>query len=226
MKDDTSRTNPSDPLRNVQANHLSWLWLAIGFLLLPFTMVQTVIPLAAWLAPTFLLRFARTSRRARTALPSIFIAYAIGVLIATRGAESGSIQLLIVGIVVFPLIRGLMYTLPYAADRWIGARLGPWARVLVFPLAFTAVDWVMSLGKIVNSTGSPAYSQYSNLALLQILSITGMVLSESLRQYYRRPCSLAVCGWPFSRHPRRALQRQRSPLTIPSINKRTVALTG
>jgi apolipoprotein N-acyltransferase len=174
MKDDTSRTNPSDPLRNVQANHLSWLWLAIGFLLLPFTMVQTVIPLAAWLAPTFLLRFARASRRARTALPSIFIAYAIGVLIATRGAESGSIQLLIVGIVVFPLIRGLMYTLPYAADRWIGARLGPWARVLVFPLAFTAVDWVMSLGKIVNSTGSPAYSQYSNLALLQILSITGM----------------------------------------------------
>jgi apolipoprotein N-acyltransferase len=46
--------------------------------------------------------------------------------------------------------------------------------VLVFPLAFTAVDWLMSLGKIINSTGSPAYSQYNHLALMQILSITGM----------------------------------------------------
>jgi apolipoprotein N-acyltransferase len=32
----------------------------------------------------------------------------------------------------------------------------------------------MSLSKVINSTGSPAYSQYDNLALMQILSITGM----------------------------------------------------
>jgi apolipoprotein N-acyltransferase len=174
MKDHTSRTNSLDPLRNVQPDRLSWLWLVIGFLLLPFTMVQTVIPLAAWLAPIFLLRFVRTSGRARTALPLIFLAYAIGVSIATRGAEPGSVQLLVLDIILFPVIRGLMYTLPYAADRWIGARLGPSARVLVFPLAFTTVDWLMSLGKIINSTGSPAYSQYNNLALMQILSIAGM----------------------------------------------------
>jgi apolipoprotein N-acyltransferase len=169
-----SQTNSSDPLRNVQTDRLSWLWLVIGFLLLPFTMVQTVIPLAAWLAPAFLLRFVRTSRRARIALPLIFVAYAIGVAMATRGAASGSVQLLIVGIVLFPLIRGVMYTLPYAADRLIGARLGLWARMFVFPLAFTTVDWLMSLGNAINSTGSPAYSQYNNLALMQILSITGM----------------------------------------------------
>jgi apolipoprotein N-acyltransferase len=155
-------------------DRLAWLWLAIGFLLLPFTMVQTVIPLAAWLAPVFLLRFVRTSRRARTALPLTFAAYAIGALIATRGTETGSMQLLVLGIVLFPLVRGLMYTLPYAADRWIGPRLGLWTRVLVFPLAFTTVDWLMSLGKVISSAGSPAYSQYNNLALMQILAVTGM----------------------------------------------------
>jgi len=91
-----------------------------------------------------------------------------------RGSNSSSVSLFIVGIILFPLIRGVMYTLPYAADRLIGSRLTSWARLLVFPLAFTTVDWLMSLSSKINSTGSPAYSQYDNLALMQILSITGM----------------------------------------------------
>ena len=157
-----------------QAERLSWLWLLIGFLLLPFTTIQTVIPLAAWLAPVFLLRFVRTSRRARTALPLIFAAYALGILIAMRGGDTSDAGVVVLGIITFPLIRGLMYALPYAADRLIGSRLGPWTRLFVFPLAFTSVDWLMSLSRIINSTLSPAYSQSGSLALMQILSITGM----------------------------------------------------
>lgn len=157
-----------------QTDRLTWLWLAIGFLLLPFTTIQTVIPLAAWLAPTFLLRFVRTAKRARIALLLIFVAYALGIFIALRGSTTNDIAVYIFGIATFPLIRGLMYTLPYAADRLIGPCLGSWGRVFVFPLAFTSMDWLMSLSGIINSTGSPAYSQYDSLALMQILSITGM----------------------------------------------------
>jgi apolipoprotein N-acyltransferase len=124
---------------NMQPDHLNWLWLLSGFLLLPFTMVQTVIPLAAWLAPVFLLRFTRTSRRALVAMPLIFAAYAFGVIIALRGSGSSSVGLFVFGLITFPLARGLMYTLPYAADRLIGARVSSWARVIVFPLAFTTV---------------------------------------------------------------------------------------
>ena len=40
---------------------LSWCWLAIGAALLPFTSFQTMLPLAAWLAPIFILRFAAAS---------------------------------------------------------------------------------------------------------------------------------------------------------------------
>ncbi|MBM4424322.1 MAG: hypothetical protein FJ030_13200 [Chloroflexi bacterium] len=40
-------------------DRLSWLWLILGAALLPFTQLQTAMPLAAWLAPVFLLRFAR-----------------------------------------------------------------------------------------------------------------------------------------------------------------------
>ncbi len=174
MTNHMGQTNSSDPLRNAQVDGLAWLWLLIGFMLLPFTTIQTVIPLAAWLAPVFLLRFVRTSKRAWIALPLIFVAYAIGIAIAMRGGEASSVGAFIYGVIVFPLIRGVMYTLPYIADRLIGSRLSLWARVLVFPLAFTSVDWLMSLGKVINSTGSPAYSQYDSLALMQVLSITGM----------------------------------------------------
>jgi len=170
--------NPSgfrDRLKSIPADRVAWLWLVVGAILLPFTFFQTVIPLAAWLAPIFLLRFVRTSRRERVALPLIFLAYAAGTMIGLRGSDTSNLELFILGIILFPLIRGVIYTLPYAADRLIGARLASWARLFVFPLAFTTVDWLMSLSRATNSTGgSPAYSQYDNLALMQILSITGM----------------------------------------------------
>jgi apolipoprotein N-acyltransferase len=170
----TTKSNFLVKITHLPADRLAWLWLLIGLSLLPFTFFQTVIPLAAWLAPVFLLRFARTARRTWVALSLIFVAYAVGISVALRGSDSSSVTLFIFGIVVFPLIRGLMYTLPYAADRLIGGRASSWARALVFPLAFTSVDWLMSLSKVINSTGSPAYSQYDSLVLMQILSITGM----------------------------------------------------
>jgi apolipoprotein N-acyltransferase len=157
-----------DSSKNMQAERLAWLWLLIGFVLLPFTFFQTVIPLAAWLAPLFLLRFTRTSRRPRAALALVFIAYALAVLIASRGLPFNFFGFL--GNVLF---KGLVWTLPYAIDRLLARRLQGWMRSLVFPLAFTSVDWVLSLLK-VSSSGSPAYSQYGNLALLQLLSVTGM----------------------------------------------------
>jgi len=164
----SKRIDPLDIQRNLQTDHLAWLWLLIGFLLLPFITWQTVIPLAAWLAPVFLLRFARTFRRIVVGLPLIFVAYAVGNFIAHRGIEFN-----LLGLIGNVLFKELLWTLPYAADCLIGSRLKAWARLLVFPLAFTTVDWVLSLLSI-SSSGSPAYSQYDNLALMQIISITGM----------------------------------------------------
>jgi apolipoprotein N-acyltransferase len=149
-------------------SRLTWLWLLIGFALLPFTFFQTVIPVAAWLAPLFLLRFTRTSRRPRAALTLIFLAYVIAMLIASRGLPFN-----LLGLFGNVLFKGLVWTLPYAIDRLLARRLQGWRRSLAFPLAFTSLDWLLSLLKI-SSSGSPAYSQYGIPALLQLLSITGM----------------------------------------------------
>ena len=162
------RMNFWDAPRSILTNHLTWLWLLIGFLFLPFAAWQTVIPLAAWLAPIFLLRFSRLSRRALVALPLIFLAFAAGNTITSRGLAFN-----LLGFLGNNLLKALLWTLPYAADRLIGSRLKGWTRLLVFPMAFTVVDWIMSLLR-VSSSGSPAYSQYDNLALMQIVSVIGM----------------------------------------------------
>jgi apolipoprotein N-acyltransferase len=157
-----------------RSGRLAWVWLFVALALLPFTIVQTMLPLAAWLAPVFLLRFARAARRGGLALLLLFLVHATAYGIALRGGGSGNIYVDLFGLSIFAIFRGLISTLPYAADRLIGSRLADGTRVLVFPLAFTTVDWLMTLLPAVNSTESPAYSQYDSLALMQILSVTGM----------------------------------------------------
>jgi apolipoprotein N-acyltransferase len=150
----------------------AWLWLLIGFLLLPFTAWQNVIPLAAWLAPVFLLRFSRTFSRPRLVSPLLVLAYAGAIFFDWRHGPNDILSSAI-GISM-SLARGLLYMLPYLADRRIGSRLGSWGRWLVFPLAFTSVDWATSLLRSITTHGSPAYSQYPILPLVQVISITGM----------------------------------------------------
>jgi apolipoprotein N-acyltransferase len=159
-------------LRTIPTQRLAWLWLLVGFLLLPFTAWQTVIPLAAWLAPVFLLRFTRTSDRPRLVVPLIIVAYTGAILIDWHNGPSDILSI-VIGISM-SLSRGVLYTLPYLADRHIGSHLGSWGRWMVFPLAFTAVDWGTSLSRSITTAGSPAYSQYGILPLIQIVSVTGM----------------------------------------------------
>ena len=64
-------------------DRLSWLWLAIGAILLPFTAWQTVLPLAAWLAPVVLMRFVR-AQRAAVGLPVVAIVSSAAVVISFR----------------------------------------------------------------------------------------------------------------------------------------------
>jgi apolipoprotein N-acyltransferase len=169
---ETNRISLWKRIQNIPQARLAWLWLLIGFLLLPFTAWQNVIPLAAWLAPVFLLRFERTSSRPRLVVPLIILAYTGSIFFDWRHGPMDTLSLTL-GISM-SLARGLFYCLPYLADHRIGARLGSWGRLMVFPLAFTSVDWVMSLLRSVTTHGSPAYSQYPILPLIQVISITGM----------------------------------------------------
>jgi apolipoprotein N-acyltransferase len=62
----------------------------------------------------------------------------------------------------------------YAIDRVISPRLSGIAANLVFPLALCSVEFATGRLSPYGTFGSIAYSQTTNLALLQILSVTGL----------------------------------------------------
>ncbi|MEZ4869437.1 MAG: nitrilase-related carbon-nitrogen hydrolase [Caldilineaceae bacterium] len=146
-------------------DRFSWGWLVIGAALLPFTNYQTVLPIAAWLAPVFLLRFVRT-QRAIVGLPVIAFVYFGGMTLAFGDMLPPPMN-------YFVGVLGMVAVAPYAADRLLSVRLTGVARTLLFPLTITIVDWLVSLGPLGAAT-TAAYSQYGNLALMQVVSVTGI----------------------------------------------------
>ena len=170
---DGAKATPISDSPQAKTVDLRWLWLLIGFALLPFTAYRVVIPLAAWIAPVFLLRFERVSRRGGPALWLIFAAYMLAGVIDLIGIPGRGLDLLL-GLTLFPLLRAVRFTLPYVTDRLLGARLGTWPRMLLFPASFVASDWLMGLIHLTGTVGSPAYSQYGVLPLIQLVSVTGM----------------------------------------------------
>lgn len=154
-----ARPETSHPTRR------SWLWLAVGAVLLPFTILRTVIPLAAWLAPIFLLRFART-QRARVALPAVGIVSYAASLIAFRGVLPAPMLYIVTA-------ASIIGVLAYGADLLLAPRLRGVLRTLVFPMADLSVTFVFSQGGF-GSMGAAAYSQVDNLPLSQVVSITGI----------------------------------------------------
>jgi apolipoprotein N-acyltransferase len=69
---------------------------------------------------------------------------------------------------------GLIFWLPYLADRLLTPRFQGFAGTLVFPLAWTTLEYVYTATNPYASWGSLAYTQYGNLPLVQIVSVTGI----------------------------------------------------
>ncbi len=160
---------------NYQRDRLSYLWLAIGAILLPFAHFQTVWPIAAWLSPVFLMRFTRT-RRLAVGLPLIVLVQCLGAAIGMRNgygvAPVGTPASLVLA--VGALLYGLPFSLPFVMDRLLTGRLPGVPRTLVYPLAAVTIDYLLALEPFHISFGSPAYTQYGDLPLMQLVSLTGM----------------------------------------------------
>ena len=135
-------------------------------MLLPFGQFQTILPLAAWLAPVFLLRFSR-SQRALIALPVLAVVHYLATLFSMRGG-------LIPGdMLALYALGGALGVLPYVADTALVRRVPAWARTLVFPAAAVVLDWAFGLTSL-GTLGSLAYSQFGFLSLTQVASVTGI----------------------------------------------------
>lgn len=149
----------------------SWSWLALGTALLPFSNLQTLVPLTAWLAPVLLLRFSRR-QPPLVALPALAVATALALLVGLRDGfflvEDGP------GYYVFVATLAVGAVVPFAVDRVLAPRLDGLARTLVFPAAVTTTEFAGAATSAFGTAGSAAYSQYADLSLLQLVSVTGI----------------------------------------------------
>jgi apolipoprotein N-acyltransferase len=137
-------------------------------LLLLISNGANTVPVAAWLAPILLLRFVRTQAKP----VGLLVAYP---LLATSFAFQfrGMVPIPGIGYYIFLACFGIPMVLPYALDRLAGGRLSPVPRLMLFPLAWAATEFLISRGPY-GSWGAAAYSQYGNLPLIQVISVTGM----------------------------------------------------
>lgn len=154
----------------VQSDRWSYLWLAIGTLLGFFWRV----PLVWWLSPIFLLRFTRTQKVWRGFLLiwlSTFVTASVSMYEIMNALMPSPLPLYLATMAVTALLMG---GLPYLVDRLLAPRLPGFAATLVFPMIVTSVDYLSAMANPMGSVGAQAYFQYGNLALMQLLSITGM----------------------------------------------------
>lgn len=162
----------------------SWVWLAIAAALLLLSNGADNVPLAAWLAPVFMLRFVRR-RSFKVGLP---VAYLL--LVAAFAFQfRGMVPIPGVAYYTFLAVWGIPLVLPYVIDRLWAHKLTGLRATLVFPAAWAVTEYVSSQGPFA-TWGSAAYSQYGNLALLQVISVTGLWGITFLIGWFA-----AVCNW-------------------------------
>lgn len=143
----------------------AWVPLLIGAVLLPFAQLQTTVPLAAWLAPVLLLRFARTAR-ARVWLPVLILITCVAQTVALREIFEGP-EVLVVG------LTGAIGVVPYLVDRLVARRLSGLLATLVFPAAAVVTEWLISLTGL-GTLGSTANTFVVDEGLRQLVSVTGV----------------------------------------------------
>jgi apolipoprotein N-acyltransferase len=152
-----------------KSNYWSFLWLALAAIFFLFYDAKWNIPIAAWLTLVFALRFFHTQPLKRG-----FIIFVLVLIIPCYFAWQGYVPLSGLIYFIFVVIVCVSNSLTYLIDRLLAPRLKGFVSTLVFPLAFVTVQYIMVLTSPYSSHGSLAYTQYTNLPLLQIVSVTGL----------------------------------------------------
>ena len=146
------------------------IWLIPGAILLLFGNGSVVVPIASWLFPVFLLRFSRQMPvlKGFVLLAPVFSLVTVFAFWGTAAPEPGHFMQLLPGLL------GFVLSLTFVVDRLLQGKIKGFQATLVFPLAYTSFDFLLARFSPLGSTGVLAYTQYANLSLIQLVSITGL----------------------------------------------------
>ena len=157
-------------MKESKSEYLSYIWIAVGMVMLIFSNgIQFVLPIATWIAPVFLLRFLRIQSKRKgflLFLPLFLLAW----IYMVYGLYSGIPEWVSV---ITGVVYGLVFFLPFLADRLIAPKIKGYLATLVFPTALVSLEYLLSLTPF-NTWFSLAYTQSGALALIQLVSVTGI----------------------------------------------------
>jgi apolipoprotein N-acyltransferase len=164
----------SEEHMNKDPKNMRFVWLALAAILSLFVGGKWNIPLAAWLAPIFAIRFYRDSEKGGQAFLWLWIISAIPAIISWQGATFMHFVHPAVEAIFFALITPISL-IPYVIDRAYHRRFPQAAWLtLIYPIAATGMDFFSASGSPFGTFGAAAYSQRDFLPLMQIVSVTGL----------------------------------------------------
>jgi apolipoprotein N-acyltransferase len=177
-------------IMNIKSNKiLSILMLLAGSLLVGFSMGRWLAPLAAWIGPVLIIRYARDHKVGRgylLVLAANILATFIGfIAIWLGGLPRPLVPFLIVGI-------GLLMSLPFLVDRLMYGRLKGFSSTFVYPLAATTLEFFYIHTNPLGTWGATGFTQYGDLPLMQLASVTGMIGITFLMAWF---ASVANWAW-------------------------------
>jgi apolipoprotein N-acyltransferase len=150
-------------------DRLSFLWLGVAFVILFFSNGLRIAPIAAWVGPLFLVRFLRTQKAVRGLLIG-YLTNAVLFFFQWQSAFQDAGPMFTLYTAAF----GLIVFLPYVADRLLRPHVRGFAATLVLPAAWVVCEYALHLILPLGTFFSMAYTQYVNLPLLQLMSVTGL----------------------------------------------------
>ncbi len=150
-------------------NPLDLLWLALGALLYAFVGWRWSMPIAAWLAPLFLIRFFRNQDKWHKALIALPL-----IALAGWANKTGSWDLDLVTELALCLLVPMPFWIALYADRFFARKSTGLIGALAFPVIYTALEYGLALNPQLGVITSIANTQFGLLPLAQITSVSGI----------------------------------------------------
>jgi apolipoprotein N-acyltransferase len=148
--------------------HSSYVYLTVGFASLFFANGRWILPIAAYTAPIFLIRFLRFHKPLKG-----FIFLIIAGLISNIFIWQEMLPVSGVFYYVLMLMMSIFTSLTYVIDRIYSRRLKGFVSTFVFPSVYVLMEYIVVSTNPSGSYGTLAHTQ-SSLPLLQLISVTGI----------------------------------------------------
>jgi apolipoprotein N-acyltransferase len=173
---------------------LSLLMLLAGSLLVGFSMGSWLAPLAAWIGPVLIMRYARDHKVGR-GFVLIIVAHILAFVIGFASIWTQFGGLLAVS--MFAVLYAVLWSLPYLADRLLNMRLPGFSSTFVYPLAVTSLEFLFIHFNPMGTWGATGFTQYGVLPLMQLSSVTGMIGITFLMGWFA-----SVANWAWENRSR------------------------